>query len=111
MFVEDPNFDPSVFVCPSSNDTPAKGKSVSALLADFAKPRHCSYIYVGAGLDYYTATAQTVVAYEPLQHHRSGANVLFANWRVEWIPAGPALNQILMATTRPVRLAQPSPGP
>src|SRR2546421_4282996 len=34
----------SVFVCPSSNDTPAKGNSPEERAADFAKPSHHSYL-------------------------------------------------------------------
>src|SRR5437868_8891562 len=34
----------SVFVCPSSHDTPATGNSPEEMAADFAKPGHHSYL-------------------------------------------------------------------
>lgn len=74
------------FICHSSNDTrAAPGQGLGAVLADFALPGHCSYIYCGAGLDAVSEQLTMIIAYEPLGHHDSGSNVLFADGHVEFI--------------------------
>jgi len=74
-----------VLVCPRSGDTPASGATAQGRLAAFAAPGHCSYIYAGAGLDPKKVTPKTILAYENLDHHESGMNVLYADGTVEWV--------------------------
>lgn len=78
----DPRLSPSLFVCPASGKTPATRATLSS---GIASGQHCSYIYLGKGLEN-DASGDTVVMYEPLaDHHRSGMNVLFADGRVEFL--------------------------
>jgi prepilin-type processing-associated H-X9-DG protein len=67
----------SVFVCPSSNDTPAS--SPDTLMSG----GHCSYVYLGKGL-----TSQsdpiTVVLCENSSDHDKGGNLLYADGHVEF---------------------------
>ncbi|MGA2440373.1 MAG: GYF domain-containing protein [Tepidisphaeraceae bacterium] len=70
----------SVFVCPSSNDTPAS--SPDKLLSG----GHCSYVYVGQGLTQ-GADPSTVVLYERHDAHGGdGVNMLFGDGHVEFMP-------------------------
>jgi hypothetical protein len=68
-------------VCPSTTDTPAPGPTMQAALRNLhAQPGHCSYTYVGRGLTNRTATAEHVVAYEPISNHGgAGISVLFGD--------------------------------
>jgi prepilin-type processing-associated H-X9-DG protein len=75
----------AVFVCPSSNDTPAPGTTKSAIEASLLAPGHMSYVYVGDALNA-AASPDTVVLYEnPADHLNEGMNVLFADFHVEWV--------------------------
>jgi prepilin-type processing-associated H-X9-DG protein len=73
------------FVCPSSNDEKAPGDTPQAIAAAWAAGGHLSYLYNGRGLTTTTATAQTIVAYEPPGNHDSdGGNALFGDGHVEF---------------------------
>ncbi len=72
-----------VFVCPSSNDTRAVGPTTRAVLDEFDSPGHCSYIYLGKGLND-QCDPGTPVLYEPPSIHHGGMNVLFADGHVEF---------------------------
>lgn len=85
-----------VFVCPSSNDTRAVGPTTRAVLDEFDTPGHCSYIYLGKGLDD-KCDPQTPVLYEPPSIHHGGMNVLFADGHVEYF-SGTDAPTILNAT-------------
>ena len=83
-------------VCPSSGAEQARGPTTAAVAAAFrADPRHCSYVYVGAGLTSASATPRHVLAYEPPSNHAGhpagdggdGINVLWGNGTVQWLPA------------------------
>ena len=63
--LRDEDITPEVFVCPSSNDTPANGPTTQALVANLTAGGHLSYIYVGKGLTS-AAPATAVLAYEPM---------------------------------------------
>jgi len=87
QFLADGSLEAYVFVCPSSNDDWATGPTKAAILADFAKPDHCSYFYLGAGLTT-TVSADYVLAYElPKNHDWEGFNVLYGDGHVEWTTA------------------------
>jgi prepilin-type processing-associated H-X9-DG protein len=90
---------PAVFVCPSSNDT-ASTCPTQAIAADWAKPGHLSYIYLGKGLNDKTATADTVVLYEPMSNHAGeGMNVLFGDGHTDWVNATVGAKIIAAAAT------------
>ncbi|MEO6437341.1 MAG: hypothetical protein ABIP55_16480 [Tepidisphaeraceae bacterium] len=64
-------------LCPSATEPPPP-----VILSD---GRRTAFIYTGAGLTQ-TASAETVLLYEPLRHHLDeGINVLFADGRVQFI--------------------------
>lgn len=89
------DFYPSALVCPSSNDEPAIGPTTQAVLADFATPHHCSYLYLGKGLSQ-PLPSDRVIALEPLENHQGkGLNVLFGDMHVEWLDKAQA--DILLA--------------
>jgi prepilin-type processing-associated H-X9-DG protein len=91
---------PAAFVCPSSNDTPSNGATTQAIAADWSKPGHLSYIYVGKGLNDKTATADTVVLYEPMSNHAGdGKNVLFGDGHTDWVNATVGAKIIAAAAT------------
>jgi predicted Zn finger-like uncharacterized protein/prepilin-type processing-associated H-X9-DG protein len=70
------------FCCPSTNATPAAPGGTPQQQAA-ALHQHCTYIYI-PGLNN-AASAQTVVAYEPLDNHDGdGANFLFGDGHVSW---------------------------
>jgi len=84
VVLRDEDITPEVFVCPSSNDTPARGPTKQALAANLTAGGHLSYIYVGKGLTS-AAPADAVLAYEPLANHRGeGMEVLYADGHVEF---------------------------
>jgi prepilin-type processing-associated H-X9-DG protein len=72
---------PSVFICPSSNDTPATSS------AGMSTPGHLSFIYLGKGLTDKTVLPNQVIAYEPLANHGDGIDVLFGDGHAEFIDA------------------------
>ena len=78
-------FSSSFLVCPSSNEEPAIGATTQAVLADFATPYHCSYIYLGKGLSQ-PLPSDRVMALESLKNHQEkGMNVLFGDMHIEWL--------------------------
>jgi hypothetical protein len=92
-----------VFVCPASNDEKARGETTEQTVAEFVKPGHCSYVYVGAGASA-SMPADFVVAYEPLEVHGGrGAHFLTRDGEVKWCDAQEAQNLIrqLKAGTNP----------
>jgi prepilin-type processing-associated H-X9-DG protein len=91
-----------VFVCPSSQDTPAPGATAQAQAQGLSKGGHLSYVYVGKGMTSRILSSpnagRTVVAYEPMTNHRNdGTNVLFADGHVEFLPAAQAKSVIAAA--------------
>jgi prepilin-type processing-associated H-X9-DG protein len=68
----------NLFVCPTSNDTPAP--TPDQLLSG----GHCSYVYLGKGFT--SMTASGVILYENANDHGGGVNMLFADGSVQFIP-------------------------
>jgi prepilin-type processing-associated H-X9-DG protein len=81
----------AVFVCPDSNDEAALGPTTQAVVANLLAPGHCSYIYIGQGLNSGTVAPNAVVAYETVANHGgAGMNVLFGDGHVEFVSAAVA---------------------
>lgn len=105
-----------VFVCPSSNDEPATGPTTQAVLAEFVKKGHCSYIYLVGGQPISAFSADHVLAHDnPMNHGESskmdGINVLFGDGHVEWVTGETAQHYIseLKAGHNPPRLPVTQP--
>jgi hypothetical protein len=83
------------FVCPSApGATEAQGATKQEMLADFAKPGRCSYVYLGAGFSSSTPS-NAVLAYEdPANHDGNGANLLYKDLHAEW-RTGPDLQTVI----------------
>jgi hypothetical protein len=83
----DYGWDPGIFVCPASNDSSARAATTQEALAEFAKPAHCSYVYL-AGNSSTSMPADFVLAYEPLEIHGGrGAHFLTRDGEVKWCDA------------------------
>lgn len=76
---------PGCLVCPGSDDTPATGPTTQAVLADFAKPGRCSYIYLGTGLTTAVAPNTPIACDRPNNHRGKGIHVLYADGTVNWL--------------------------
>ncbi len=75
----------AVFVCPSSNDTPAPDA------AHLNSGGHLSYVYVGADLDPNAVQSSDIMLYENAADHTgNGTNILFVDGHVEWFNAAAA---------------------
>src|SRR5438034_9570599 len=75
----------TVFVCPSTNDSPAPGSSPQQQAAKLTAGGHDSYVYLGKGLRN-TAGYKTVLVYEPLSNHKNaGMTVLFGDGHVGFL--------------------------
>ena len=75
-----------VFCCPSGNDDRAIGPTTQALLQDFHKPGHNSYVYVAGNQPDRTFTDTYVLAYEqPANHANKGMNILYGDGHVDWV--------------------------
>jgi len=84
-----------VMICPSSNDEKPTAADTAGVVAELTAAEtnapghtHClSYVYAGQPLTQKTATETRIVAYEPLENHNGdGANVLFGDGHVEFVP-------------------------
>jgi prepilin-type processing-associated H-X9-DG protein len=69
----------SIFLCPSSGETAANGP------ADLESGGHDSYVYLGKGLTE-SSDQNLPTLYEVDAHHIDGANFLFVDGHVEFIP-------------------------
>jgi len=85
LLITNADLNPEVFVCPSSNDETAIGPTTQAMLAEFAKKEHCSYIYLGSGKTS-AVPATYILAYEkPENHDGEGMNILYGDGTVSWV--------------------------
>lgn len=74
------------FGCPGADDwVGAKGQTVEAQVADFAKPGRCSYIYFGVGL-MAASPPHTPIACDRLENHaKKGIQVVHLDGSVVWL--------------------------
>jgi hypothetical protein len=70
-----------VFVCPSSDDTPARGHSLEERAANLAKPGHASYV---AALHPADDRVPFVLFYEPMRNHGDGFHAVYSDGHVEF---------------------------
>jgi hypothetical protein len=81
-----------VFVCPKSDDTPAKGRSVAEMVGNLSAGGHLSYVYLGKGWDVKTVNPSAVLAYEPLSNHDGlGGNILYGDGHFEFMNGGDSI--------------------
>jgi hypothetical protein len=74
-----------VFTCPSSNNSIPADVRAGGIDAQIAwVNEHASYVYAGTG-KMNNSPADGILAYEPLDDHGDGINVLFGNGRVEFL--------------------------
>jgi prepilin-type processing-associated H-X9-DG protein len=83
---------PEVFVCPSTNDSPAPGVELPKQAANLQTGGHDSYVYLGKGKTA-TTPANVVLVYEIMNNHHDGFNALFGDGHVEFI-GGPTAKQV-----------------
>ena len=102
---------PDMLVCPSSGHTVAPGKTPAEQVANLAKGRYQSYVYVGKGVT--LTSGRQVLAYEPPAHHGGqGLNVLFSDGTVQFLPTATAQTAIpQLAATQPSVAAAGVPAP
>ena len=99
------------FVCQDTNDQAAQGATTQAVAGNLMSGGHCSYVYLGSGLNSATVPADAVVAYEPVGNHSdTGSNILFGDGHVDWCNAA-GMKQMLAkvqqrtgASTMPVTM-------
>ena len=100
-------------VCPSSGDTVVPGSTFPEQLANLAKGKHQSYVYVGKGLS--ALSPRQPVAYEPLHHHQNaGVHVLYSDGTVQFLPASvavTALPQLALGATATAPTTAPAAAP
>ena len=77
--------DAYTFVCRATTDTPAQGPTTQAIVADLTSGGHLSYVYLGKGFNTKTVANDAVIAYEPLENHKTGLNVLVGDGRVRFL--------------------------
>lgn len=87
------------FVCPSSEDTIPTGSTLGELQTQLKHGSGCcSYIYVPGFTD--NASPDVILLYEPLTNHdKDGANFLYADGHVDWIPKAQAESIIRQITS------------
>jgi prepilin-type processing-associated H-X9-DG protein len=87
----------------------AQGATTQAVIDDFLRGGHCSYAYLGAGMDP-KVLPDVVICYEPLAvNNGAGMNVLFGDGHVQWLDAGDgkAIEAAVFSGVRPVRWPVP----
>jgi prepilin-type processing-associated H-X9-DG protein len=74
-----------MFVCSKTLDERAIGPTTQAVIRDFQKPGHNSYVYVAAGASDQSNSSTFVLAYEPIGHHGPGTNILYGDGHVAYV--------------------------
>jgi prepilin-type processing-associated H-X9-DG protein len=97
---------PSVFVCPTSPDSPAVGATTQAIQTNLQSPGHVSYVYLGKGLNRRTVPPNAVIAIDAVCNHRGGVNVLYGDGHVQWADSliAAKIFSKVAATSRPVTI-------
>jgi prepilin-type processing-associated H-X9-DG protein len=85
---KDPSAPPvQTYVCPDDTKSAPSGASIQQTITDLMSGNHCSYVYVGKGVQT-SAPANTVLMYEDITlEHNGQINVLFVDGHVEKQPA------------------------
>jgi prepilin-type processing-associated H-X9-DG protein len=83
---------PEVFICPSSNDTPATGDVHEQRVANLEAAGHCSYIYLGTGM-HWNSEPEKVLLFESMSNHGTGFHMVFCDGHSEFI-TGPNASRI-----------------
>ena len=94
-----------LFVCPSSDHDKARG-TVEEQAASLSAGRHVSYVYLGGGHDLRRLSRGFVLAHDlPANHddkpRDGGANFLFADGRVHYVPHAQQVIDHLRAGQKP----------
>jgi hypothetical protein len=113
VIVADGSLPAEMLICPSTEHTPAAGKTPAEQAANLGKGKHVSYVYIGKGLGF-GATKQPI-AYEPLSDHQGeGVHVLYTDGSVQFLPRAGALVAVpqlaaggATTTTKPVPQTMP----
>lgn len=96
---------PKMLCCPTSHDSPAWTLYASDLAAEVAKPRHCSYQFLAAGLSTYRLHSDVPLVIEKSPFHGGYFNVLFADGHTDSISQND-INGVLKNSPTPT---SPSP--
>ena len=97
--VVDDYFYPGLFLCPSSGTTfQARSPSPGPLVYG----QNCDYRYLGRGLGDAAPAGRLVAFDDPAHHDGEGANLLFADGGVRFVPAGELLDLLAEAASRPL---------
>lgn len=74
-----------IFTCSRASDDRAEGSTTQALLQDFHKPGHNSYVYVAKSVLWSSLTPAHVLAYENPNNHPEGVIFLHGDGRVDLV--------------------------
>jgi hypothetical protein len=103
------NLAAGAFIDPARSDTPATGPTPQAIADQLVAGGHCSYVYLGAGLNMGTLPPNVVVAYEIPTSPAAGANVLLTYGNVQYLDANHLANIIAQAAAGTFPVTVPSP--
>lgn len=115
VLVADGSVPAEFLICPSSQHTPAPGKTPAERAANVSKGSHQSYVYVGKGLTF--GPVKKLLVYELLASHEGvGVNVLYSDGSVQFLPKANALSAVPQlapgtAATQPGMFPQTAPAP
>jgi prepilin-type processing-associated H-X9-DG protein len=98
-----------LFINPASNDAPATGPTTQAIANQLAAAGHCSYVYMGRGLNAKTVTPDTIVAREIPLNPGDGANVLFADGHTAYVDNAHIIKIIARHDSGQFPVTTPSP--
>jgi prepilin-type processing-associated H-X9-DG protein len=97
VLVRDDYLHAVTFCCPHSLDDIAPGATRAQQADNLLKGGHCSYIYLGKGLNN-KSDGNLLLVYEPVTNHLEGINALYADGHTEWITRRVNLDPQIRAT-------------